>query len=59
MQNGNTVTVTMDQQTRIVKTVTATTTDIQAGVRVIVASDQTGNNVTARSISIEPAQASQ
>ncbi len=59
MQNGNAVTVTVDQQTRIVKTVSATATEIQAGVRVLVTSDQTGSNVTARAITIEPTQASQ
>lgn len=59
MQNGNTVTVTMDQQTRVTKTVTGTSSDIQAGVRVVVTSDQTGSNVTARGITIEPAQATQ
>ncbi len=59
MQNGNTVTVTLDQQTRITKTITGTSSDIQAGVRVVVTSDQTGANVTARAITIEPAQATQ
>lgn len=59
MQNGNTVTVNIDQQTRVTKTVTGTATDIQAGVRVVVTSDQTGNNVTARAITIEPGQATQ
>ncbi len=58
-QNGNTVTVTVDSQTRILKTVSATSSDLQAGVRIIVTSDQTGSNVTARSISIEPQQATQ
>lgn len=58
-QNGNTVTVTVDSQTRIVKTVSATSSDLQAGVRIIVTSDQTGSSVTARSISIEPQQATQ
>jgi lactam utilization protein B len=59
MQNGNTVTVNVDQQTRITKTVAATSSDIQAGTRILVTSDQTGNNVTARAITIEPAQATQ
>jgi hypothetical protein len=58
MQNGNTVTVTLDQETRIVKSVAATATDLQPGVRITVTGDQSGNNVTARSISIEQGQGS-
>ena len=59
MQNGNTVTVMVDTQTQINKTTSGSISDIQTGSRIIVMSDQTGNNVTARSISIQPQQTSQ
>ena len=54
-QDGTTVTVTVDSQTAIQKTVSGTVTDIQPGERVTVLSDQTGSNVTARSIQLRPA----
>jgi hypothetical protein len=54
-QDGTTVTVTVDQQTAIQKTVIGTIADIQPGERVTVSSDQTGSNVTARSIQLRPA----
>ena len=53
-QDGTTVTVTVDSQTAIQKTASGTITDIQPGERVTVLSDQTGSNVTARSIQLRP-----
>ena len=54
-QDGTTVTVTVDSQTAIQKTASGTIADIQPGERVTVLSDQTGSNVTARSIQLRPA----
>lgn len=53
-QDGSTVTVTVDAQTVIQKTITGTAADLQPGLRVTVMSDQTGNNVAARVIQIRP-----
>jgi hypothetical protein len=53
-QDGTTVTVTVDSQTAIQKTVSGTITDIQPGERITVLSDQTGSNITARSIQLRP-----
>lgn len=52
-QNGNLVTVTIDPQTQIIKTVTGQSSDLQTGSRVLVTSDQTGSAVTARLITIQ------
>lgn len=46
------VTVTVDSQTQIIKTVAATIADIQPNQNITIMSDQTGNNVTARVITI-------
>ncbi len=54
-QDGSTVTVTLDSQTQIIKTVNGTTSDLQAGDRVTVMSDQTTGNIVARSIQLRPA----
>ena len=55
MPNGTVVTVNIDSQTQIIKTVTGQASDIQAGMRVNVTSDQTGNNVTGRLITVQAA----
>jgi len=54
-QNGTAVTVMIDSQTQIIKTVAGQSSDIQAGSRVIVTSDQTGATtpVNARLITIQ------
>ncbi len=46
------VTVTVDSQTQIIKTIAATIADIQPNQNITVMSDQTGNTVTARLITI-------
>jgi len=51
-QDGSTVTVTVDSQTTIQKTVNGTVSDIQPGERITVLSDQTGSTVAARSIQL-------
>jgi hypothetical protein len=53
-QNGNSVTVNIDSQTQISKTVTLAgqASDLQAGARVSVTSDQTGATLNARQIMI-------
>jgi hypothetical protein len=53
--DGSTVTVTLDSQTIIQKTVTGTPSDLQPGERITVLSDQTaasGANITARMIQL-------
>ncbi len=55
-QDGTTVTVTVDNQTAIQKTVNGTVSDLQPGDRITVLGDQAGANITARSIQIRPAQ---
>ncbi len=54
-QDGSTVSVTVDAQTTIQKTVRGTVGDIQPGERLSVFSDQTGSTITARSIQVRPA----
>ena len=57
-QNGTAVTVMVDAQTQIIKSVTAQISDIQTGARVIVTSDQastSGTPVNARLITIQGA----
>ena len=54
-RDGTTVTVTMDAQTQIQKTVAGTAADIKPGENITVLSDQTGTNITARTIQIRPA----
>ncbi len=54
MQNGNIVTVTIDAQTQIQKTLSGTAADIAPGVAVTVVTDQTGASVTARVIQLRP-----
>ena len=51
-QNGSVVTVSIDAQTQIQKTVSGAATDIAVGARITVLSDQTGANVTARIIQL-------
>ncbi len=46
------VTVTVDSQTQILKTVTTTLADIQPNQNITVMSDQTGSSVTARVVMI-------
>ncbi|MCL4489875.1 MAG: hypothetical protein M1570_17360 [Chloroflexi bacterium] len=58
-QDGSTVTVTLNSQTQIQKTVSGTTSDIQPGDRVTITSDQTGSNIVARSVQIRPNGAQQ
>lgn len=53
-QDGSTVTVSVDAQTTIQKTVNGTIGDIQPGERLSVFSDQTGSNITARAIQVRP-----
>ncbi|MDE3091460.1 MAG: hypothetical protein KGJ80_18995 [Chloroflexota bacterium] len=52
--DGTIVTVNVNAQTVIQKTVTGTLGDLQAGERVTVLSDQTGSNVTAQTVQIRP-----
>ena len=55
-QNGTAITVTVDAQTQIIKTVSGQVADIQPGMRVNVTGDQaaTGSNpVTARLITVQ------
>ena len=55
-QNGNSVTVTIDAQTQIIKPVTGQPSDIQPGMRIQVTSDQTASGsapVSARLITIQ------
>ena len=52
---GTMVTVTVDAQTAIQKTVSGTASDLQPGERVTVTSDQTGSSIVARSIQLRPA----
>jgi hypothetical protein len=54
-QDGSTVTVTLNPQTVVQKTVGGSISDIQPGERVTVLSDQTGNNITARAIQLRSA----
>ena len=54
-QNGNVVTVTVDQQTQFIKTVVGLVSDLQPGTRIQVMSDQTGSAVNARLITIQAA----
>ncbi|MDE3088099.1 MAG: hypothetical protein KGJ80_01780 [Chloroflexota bacterium] len=51
-QDGSVVTVTVDAQTQFQKTANATISDVQTGERITVLSDQTGSNITARTIQI-------
>ena len=51
-QDGTSVTVTVDAQTAIQKTVSGALSDLQPGERITVLSDQTGTSVTARSIQL-------
>ncbi len=53
-QDGSTVTVTLDVQTQIIKTVNGTTSDLQPGERITVMSDQTTGNIVARTIQLRP-----
>jgi hypothetical protein len=53
-QDGSTVSVTVDSQTTIQKTVSGAVGDIQPGERLTVFSDQTGSNITARAIQVRP-----
>lgn len=55
MQDGSTVTVTVNAQTAIQKTTSGTASDIQPGERITVESQQTGANITANAIQIRPA----
>ena len=57
--DGSTVAVTVDSQTTIQKTVNGTLSDLQPGERVTVLSDQTGSNITARSIQLRPSKQAQ
>jgi hypothetical protein len=52
--DGSTITVEVNGQTVIEKTVTGTATDLKPGERITVLSDQTGNNLVARTIQIRP-----
>ena len=59
-QNGTAVTVTIDAQTQIIKTVAGQASDIQPGMRIQVTSDQTATGsapVSARLITIQAAGA--
>jgi hypothetical protein len=58
-QDGSTVTVTLDSQTQIIKTVNGTTTDLQPGERITVMSDQTTGNIIARTIQLRPTSQTQ
>ena len=51
-QDGSTVTVTVDSQTTIQKTDVGTLGDLKPGERITVMSDQTGSNITARTIQL-------
>jgi hypothetical protein len=57
--DGSTVAVTVDSQTTIQKTVNGALSDLQPGERVTVLSDQTGANITARSIQLRPSTQAQ
>lgn len=50
--NGS-VTVTVESSTQILKSVAIAVGDIEPGQRIMVTSDQTGNNVTARIIQLQ------
>ncbi len=54
MQDGSTVTVTVNAQTTYQKTDSGSLSDVQPGERLTVTSDQTGANITARGIQIRP-----
>ncbi len=51
------VTATVDSQTVIQKTVNSAIADVQPGMRITIRSDQTGNNITARTIQLSAAGA--
>ena len=53
-QDGSTVTVTLDSQTQIIKTVNGTPSDLLPGERITVMSDQTTGNIIARTIQLRP-----
>lgn len=53
-QDGSTVTVTVNAQTAIQKTVSGTLSDLQPGERITVISTQTGSNIVAQSIQLRP-----
>lgn len=53
-QDGSTVSVTVDAQTTIQKTVNGAIGDIQPGERLTIFSDQTGSNIIARAIQVRP-----
>ncbi len=53
-QDGTLTTVTTDSKTVVLKTVTGAMTDIQPGERVTVMGSQSGNDVTATDISVQP-----
>jgi Cu/Ag efflux protein CusF len=55
LRDGSTVTVNVDAQTVIQQTVNASVADIKSGENITVLSDQTGSNVTARTIQLRPA----
>ncbi|MBI4787979.1 MAG: hypothetical protein HY782_13155 [Chloroflexi bacterium] len=54
-RDGSVVTVTMDSQTQIQKTMAGAAADIKTGENITVLSDQTGSDVTARTIQIRAA----
>lgn len=59
-QDGTVTTVTTDSKTVVEKTVTGAVSDVQAGQRVTVLGSQTGSDLLATQISIQPgAQATQ
>lgn len=53
-QDGTITTVTTDSKTVVQKTVTGAVTDVQPGQRITVMGNQSGSDVTATEISIQP-----
>lgn len=54
-RDGSTVTVTLNSQTQIIKTVSGATSDLQPGENITVMSDQTSGNIVARTIQLRAA----